>query len=64
MIREIQGKIPKVPAKFKNSNEISGAVNVILNRVGPLAIDYSVLTLKFIQPSTKNNNNCGQKLVS
>ena len=38
MIREIQGKIQKIPARFDDSNEIPGAVNVIPNRVGPLSL--------------------------
>ena len=36
MIREIQGKIRKIRARFEDSKEIPGAVDVIPNRVGPL----------------------------
>ena len=36
MIREIQGKIRKIRARFEDSKEIPGAVDVIPNRVEPL----------------------------
>ena len=38
MIREIQGKIRKIRARFEDSKEIPGAVDVIPNRVEPLAM--------------------------
>ena len=38
MIREIQGKIRKIRARFEDSKEIPGAVDVIPNRVEPLGI--------------------------
>ena len=38
MIQEIQGKIRTIRARFEDSKEISGAVDVIPNRVKPLRI--------------------------
>ena len=37
-IREIQGKIRKIRARFEDSKEIPGAVDVIPNRVEPLVL--------------------------
>ena len=49
MIREIQGKIRKIRARFEDSKEIPGAVDVIPNRVEPLALN---LAISFCQVRT------------
>ena len=48
MIREIQGKIQKIRARFEDFKEISGAVDVILNRVKPSHnnLTYNIIFLK------------------
>ena len=38
MIREIQGKIRKIRARFEDSKEIPEAVDMIPNRVEPLGL--------------------------
>ena len=47
MIREIQGKIRKIRARFEDSKEIPGAVDVIPNRVEPLVCLPVVFFKKF-----------------
>ena len=57
MIREIQGKIRKIRARFEDSKEIPGAVDVIPNRVEPLDLP-TIEALKEHRTAMMSSSQC------